>query len=628
MSLPTRYPHVFRPITVGAMTLKNRIQFSPVVSGHAETVTGASNYELVEFVGAQARSGAGLVTIGSSPIDFDRARDYYGCLSVVRDSDVADLSVIADEVHRYGAKLSMELTHAGAISDRALLNGPAFAPSVIPGIHDPATTKEIDRAEMDEVKQHWVDCVRRLKKAGFDMAMIHGAHMNLYASFLSPLLNVRTDEYGGSPENRMRFPLEVLKACREEAGKDFNLELRISGDERVEGGVSVEQWIEFLNAATPYIDLVIVSTGGFLTAQAVKFMLPSYHLPHMLNVETAAIIKNGISLPVSVVGGITSIDEAEEILASGKADIVAMARALIADQDLVTKAKLGKADEIRPCLRCLDCLRGPSIGAQLRCAVNPQAGREVKYREIPLARKKKKVLVGGGPAGMTAARTLCERGHAVTLWEKAGKLGGRLYEASALPQKDTFRAYIDWAIRSTNNCGAQIVLGKRATPEAIAGEAPDVVIVALGAELIKPAIKGLDSANVISVSEADLGRQPIGESVVVCGGGLSGSECALGLAMQGKKVTVVDVLPADELCLDAVDLARIALFRLMKDYGVERMQASVHAITSEAVSALLPGGTAVELLGVVPESYQVGDCNSVGSIFNANHDAFNVAVEV
>jgi NADPH-dependent 2,4-dienoyl-CoA reductase/sulfur reductase-like enzyme len=250
---------------------------------------------------------------------------------------------------------------------------------------------------------------------------------------------------------------------------------------------------------------------------------------------------------------------------------------------------------------------------------------------------------------MTAARTLCERGHAVTLWEKAGKLGGRLYEASALPQKDTFRAYIDWAIRSTNNCGAQIVLGKRATPEAIAGEAPDVVIVALGAELIKPAIKGLDSANVISVSEADLGRQPIGESVVVCGGGLSGSECALGLAMQGKKVTVVDVLPADELCLDAVDLARIALFRLMKDYGVERMQASVHAITSEAVSALLPGGTAVELpadtvvlafglrpdspaiealLGVVPESYQVGDCNSVGSIFNANHDAFNVAVEV
>lgn len=302
MSLTTRYPQVFQPITIGSMTLKNRIQFSPIVSGHAETMTGASNADLVEFLGAQARSGVGLVTIGSSPIDFDRARDYYGCLSVVRDSDVADLSVLADEVHRYGAKLSIELTHAGAISNPALLNGPAFAPSVIPGIHDPSSTKEIDRSEMDEVKEHWVNCIRRLKKAGFDMAMIHGAHGNLFASFLSPLLNMRTDEYGGTAENRMRFPLEILKACRDEAGEEFNLELRISGDERVEGGVSVEDHIEFLNAATPYIDMVVISTGIFLDPQAIKYMLPSYHLPHLLNVETAARIKKGITIPVSVVG--------------------------------------------------------------------------------------------------------------------------------------------------------------------------------------------------------------------------------------------------------------------------------------------------------------------------------------
>ena len=450
MPFATSYPHVFRPIQVGSMTLKNRIQFSPIVSGHAETVSGASNTDLVEFLGAQARSGAALVTIGSTPIDFDRARDFYGCLSVTRDSDVADLSVLADEVHRYGAKLSVELTHAGAISDPTLLCGPAFAPSVIPGIHDPATTKEIDRAEMEEVKQHWVDCVRRVKKAGFDMAMIHGAHMNLFASFLSPLLNKRTDEYGGNAENRMRYPLEVLAACRAEAGRDFNLELRFSGDERIEGGVSLEERIEFLNAATPYIDLVVVSTGGFLSAHAMTHMLPSYHRPHLLNVERAGEIKRSVDLPVSVVGRVTSIDEAEQILASGKADIVAMARALIADQDLVTKARLGKARDIRPCLGCLECCRGPAKGAPLRCTVNPQAGREVKYREIPRARTKKRVLViGGGPAGMTATRTLRERGHDVTLWEKSDKLGGRLYEASALPQKDTFRNYVDWAIRTT-----------------------------------------------------------------------------------------------------------------------------------------------------------------------------------
>ncbi len=652
MTLPLTaiYPHVFQPITVGSITLKNRIQFSPIVSRHADPYTGTCTNDLVEFLGAQARSGAGLVTIGSSPIDYDRARDFYGCLSVVRESDVASLSVLAEEVHRYGAKLSIELTHAGAVSDPALLAGPAFAPSVIPGIHNPSTTKEIDRVEMDEVKQHWVDCVRRVKRAGFDMAMIHGAHMNLFASFLTPLLNRRTDDYGGNPENRMRFPLEVLKACREEAGPDFGLELRISGDERVPGGVTLEERIAFLNAAAPYIDMVIVSTGGFLFPETAAYMMAGYHFPHLLNVETAAEIKKGIGLPVSVVGGITTIDEAEQILAAGKADIVAMAKALIADQDLVTKAKAGRADDIRPCLRCLECAYGGLTGTPLRCSVNPQAGREVKYREIPLARRKKRVLViGGGPAGMTAARTACERGHEVTLWEKSERLGGRLYEATALPQKDTARAYVDWAIRSTMKCGATVVLGKEATPAAVEAEAPDAVIVAVGAAFARPPIDGIDLPHVMTVSEADLGTKPVGRNVVVCGGGLSGSECAAGLGMAGKKVTVVDILPEEALCQDAVDLVRVAIFSLLRDKGIQRVQGTVEAITTTGVLVALAGGATVELpadtvvvafglrpnpavvgplLDVVAESYLVGDCRNVGKIFTANHDAFNVAVEV
>ena len=654
------YPHVFRPITVGALTIKNRIQYAPVVSNHAETLTGAFTHDLLAFVGAQARSGAGLVTIGSSPIDFDRARDFYGCLSVTRDTDTGGLSLLADEVHRYGAKLSIELTHAGAISNFRYPNGPAFAPSVIPGIHDPATTKQIDRDEMDEVKQHWVDCIRRLKIAGFDMAMIHAGHMNLFASFLTPLLNHRTDEYGGTPENRMRFPLEILAACREEAGPAFGLEMRISGDERTEGGVSLDERVQFLNAAAAYIDLVNISTGGFLNPLAIAYTHPSYHLPRLLNVETAAKIKEQIPIPVSVVGGIVTIDEAEEILAAGKADMVAMAKSLMADQELVTKARLGKADEIRPCLRCLDCMRHPHKGAPFRCAVNPVTGRELQYREIPPARTKKRVLVvGGGPAGMMAARTAVARGHEVTLWERSDRLGGRLFECASLPLKDTYPPYIDWAVRTTNGCGAKVVLGKEAIPEAIAEEAPDAVIVAVGAELIMPPIDGIDLPHVVTVVDADLGLKPVCANVVVCGGGLSGSECALGLAMQGKTVKVVDVLPEEELCQDISFFARIALFKLMADHGIERVQGRMERITPNGVEvALAEGATAPELpiegaamelpadtvvmalglrpdmsrvqplVDVIPESYLVGDCNNGKGIFDAHRQAFDVAVEV
>lgn len=650
MPVATKYPHVFQPIAIGSMMIKNRIQFAPLVSNHAETVTGAVTHDLLAFVGTQARSGAGLVTIGSSPIDFDRARDFYSCLSVTRDTDIPGLSLLADEVHRYGAKLSIELTHAGAISNFAYPNGPAFAPSVIPGIHNPAATKEIDRAEMDEVKHHWVDCIRRLRIAGFDMAMIHAGHMNLFASFLTPLLNHRTDEYGGSPENRMRFPLEVLAACREEAGREFGLEMRISGDERAEGGVSFEERVQFLNAVAQYIDLVNISTGGFLNLFALAHTHPGYHLPRRLNVETAAKIKREITIPLSVTGGIATIEEAEEILAAGKADMVAMAKALVADQELVTKARLGKAGEIRPCLRCLDCMRHPLKGAPLRCAVNPQAGREFRYREIPLARRKKRVLVvGGGPAGMTATRTLAERGHDVTLWERSRELGGRLPQCAALPSKETYRAHLDWAIRATNECGARIVLGKEATPEAIEAEAPDVVIVAVGADLFVPPIPGIEQAHVLTVVEADMGLKPIGENVVICGGGVSGSECALALARQGKTVKVVDLLPEDALCRNLSIFQRIPLFKFMADHGIERVQGSVESITTRGVMVALAAGTVAELtadtvvlaLGlrpdtekiqaladVVPESYLVGDCNNGQGIFDANHQAFDVAVEV
>ena len=321
--------------------------------------------------------------------------------------------------------------------------------------------------------------------------------------------------------------------------------------------------------------------------------MAGYHFPHLLNVETAAKIKQGVSLPVSVVGGITTIDEAEAILAAGKADIVAMAKALIADQDLVTKARLGEADEIRPCLRCLECAYGGLIGTPLRCAVNPQAGREVKYREIPLARRKKRVLViGGGPAGMTAARTACERGHDVTLWEKSDRLGGRLYEAAALPQKDTARAYIDWAIRSTMKCGATVVLGKEATPAAIEAEAPDAVIVAVGAEFATAADRRDRSAS----RHDRLGGRPGHEarrartwwSAAAVSPARNAPPDWPWRARRSRWWTSCPRKP----CARTPSISSGSpCSTLMKDKGIERVQGSVRAITATGVVVTLPDGT-------------------------------------
>ena len=634
------------------MRVKNRIQFSPVVSAHAHPLSGEINNDLIEFVGAQARSGAGIVTIGATPVDYDRARDFYGSMSVVNDYDVQKLKLVADEVHRYGAKLSVELTHAGRIAHPGLLNGkPAFVPSVIADFDSGRNVVEINHDEMLEVIDHFLKAIRRCMAAGFDMVMIHGAHGNLLSSFLSPLFNRRTDQYGGSLENRMRFPLELLKAARETAGAKMQIEYRISGHEYLAGSPTVQDVTAFLKVAQQYIDLVNVSGGLLIEPRYVIYTIPSYFLPHLINVEYAAKIKPHLKIPVAVVGGITTIDEAEQILAAGKADIVAMAKSIIADQNLVTKAERGKAAEIRPCLRCLNCLKGPLLGSPTRCAVNPQAGREAKYRLIEKAGVKRKVMViGGGPAGMMATQIAVLRGHDVVLYEKSPRLGGRLYEASALPRKDGFVKYTQWDIDTTFKCGARVMLNCGASRASIEAEKPDVLIVAIGAEHTLPDIDGINLPHVVNISDANLKNVPIGQRVVICGGGLSGSEGALKLAAEGKQVTLVDMLPQEELCLEAFELIRIRLMQELSELRIETHYGSkimridhqgveisgkdgkTHLLEADSVITafgLTPNTSAIEkLAGVIPETYLVGDSNLVGTIASANTDAFNIAVEI
>jgi len=648
------YPHVFSPIKVGNLTLKNRIQFSPMVSC-LSTAYGEVTTEYCDFIGMQARTGAALITIGATSVDEETGTDFPGELCVTRDECIGGLSRISEMAHRYGAKISAELCHAGRNADPGLLQTPyalAATPMPLPGRM--RYVKEMNQLEIDHVIDQYADCAERLMKAKFDMVMVHGAHGNLVGSFFSPAFNHRTDNYGGSFENRCRFAVELLEAIRKRVGTKIGVEYRVSGDELIPEGAHLPETLEFLKVIQPYIDSVVVSRGLVVDRRYEYYTQPPYYNEYMHNVKYAEACKEVLDIPVATVGSIKNVEMAEQILAEGKADIVAMARALMCDPQMLKKAGRGETDTIKPCLRCLQvCNLTTSTGQPITCAISPELGNEGKYQEIhPAPVRKKAVVVGGGPAGMMAAQTLVKRGHDVVLFEEKQMLGGRLPDICRYSFKDDLRQYTDWDVRTTMGCGAKIVLGTKATAELILAEAPDILYLATGGRLIKPPVPGIDGANVCDVVEVDSGRKSVGERVVVCGGGMSGLECALGLAMdEGRKVTVVDMLPVSEFASEIFVATRNMLFMLLEKHGVELIGGcKVDAISEEGVTIesrdwekrLLPCDTVVtafgveantegfeELLWIVPETVVIGDAaDAPKSIGQANYSAFHNAVIV
>lgn len=645
------FPHIFTPIKIRNVELKNRLVFSPVVSGHAGVVDGQVTEALVQFLGAQARSGVGMVTIGASPVDQGRARDFFGSLSVCKDEDIPGLHRLVEEVHRYGAAISCEILHAGRIAQpNALAGRKAWVPWLTPDM-DPDLFEEITEEQMDEVIDLFCKAAVRLRDAGFDMVLIHGAHGNLVSAFFSPLTNQRTDEYGGSFENRMRFPLRLVKAVREAVGDNMAIDFRISQNEYVEGGTTLEDVITFLKAAQEYIDDANLSGGWIFDPVYVKYMMPGYPQELCLNIPRTAIVREQLDIPVTCVGNIPDVKTAEHILAEGKADIVAFARNILADMDLVNKAYRGEEDTIRPCLRCIECASRPAVGGGVRCSVNPQLGRELYYREVPEARVKKKVVViGGGPAGMMAAQTAVKRGHDVVLFERDKELGGRLKEASVLFCKEPYhKRYLAWDRRETLGCGADIRLGVEATPDLVMAENPDEVIVAIGGEHICPPIPGANGDNVITVTEADLGLAPIGKRVVIVGGGFSALECGIQLAYEGHAVTTIDAQPEDKLWREVMNELRSGLIELRDRYGVQLVDEAMVKEIREGSVVYTRGGEDFEILAdtvvmacglrpnkelvgqfveMMPRVTVVGDARQTGNIFSANMSAFDVAVEL
>jgi len=664
MALKQTYPRVAEPIRIGPMLLKNRIVVLPMMSA-LPTPDGKITSEFIHFCGRQARTGAGLVVLGDSSIDGEYAMDHETAINLGHDFIIPGLSAVTEEIHRYGAKASIEISHGGVHAFETILDGknPIGVSPWPEGVSPmspfgPPTVNVMDKEMLMEVKRRYLAAVGRCVAGGFDAVTIHLGHGWLMAQFLSPVFNRRTDEYGGSFENRLRFPLEVLREIRETYGHQIAIDARISGGTRVNpdrGELSDEELLKVAQAAEPYVDMLNVSVSWAPYRDGSEYMCMSYLLPHMANVPYAEHIKRAVTIPVTATGSITTLADAEQILSEGKCDLVGIGRANMADDGLVWKSLRGMEERVRPCLRCAWCTGRlqPPFFRRIRCSVNPLLGRELEYRFLPgkSALPKKVMIVGGGISGMQAAQTAMMRGHDVTLYEQADCLGGIIHVAAALPFKDDMRRYAQWMVDETYRSGAKVILNTEATPELIEQKAPDVLLIAIGAEVAVPPIPGLDGSNVVWAGDVDAGKAEVGDTVVIAGAGLTGSECAIALAREGKNVTLVDMMPERNFMRDASGQVMLSITRLHEELHIKKVfDAAITRITPDGLTYRTPEGKAVflnansvinalgmrvnqEKLGalshIVPETWVIGDCSGRPmNIMNAIDSGFTYAMEI
>ena len=641
-----KYPLLFQPLKVNKVVLKNRIISAPLGSNTDKSL-----------------SGIGMIIRGTSgSVDDSRMRLTPGpyCFA-----DLFKAAKVRNEVsliRQRGAKAEFELCHCGQF---AMVEKGDYAIGPVSFTREDGTeVRAMDEEMMNDIADKFAKSARDAKEYGFDGVLLHFGHGWLPAEFLSPYFNKRTDEYGGSFENRIKFPTMIVDRVRKAVGPDYMLDMRISGDEHIEGGMKIDEVAAFIKSIEDKIDMVHISCGVEVSNDTKIYMSPTAYAPHKINVELAKVVKQQVKIPVAVVGGIMTPEEAEEILEQGCADAIVVGRQLIADPWWVKKAWEGRSEDITPCIRCMNCYNPYQYRTEEEkrshvgmnsvpcCSVNPRYLHEdrVPNQVAPAEVKKKVVVVGGGPAGMKAAVTAAQRGHQVILLEKESVLGGQLICSEYDATKQDLKRFKNYLITQLQKTGVEVCLNTKATPEMVREMSADSIILALGAYPIELPLPGKEKNQVFTSIEAYKNLEKTGEHVAIIGGGSIGCELGVDLARMGRKVTILELGPVLNRTLN--DIMKTALKTEMDKCG-DRLTAltevSCTEIHEKSVTIRKKGGEmeeipadtvifaagmrsrldeANEFFGITQDTDIIGDANRVGTVWNASEDGYYVSANL